>query len=117
MARTRSARFAYPALALVNELDPGIVDERVLALGRRDSTWAARHTIARLTPAGGSLDERGVLRQLMWTRGLVAVGTRVLRSFWPAAFSRPSDVIPGWRVRMRRLISGGLSFEAPNERQ
>jgi hypothetical protein len=117
MARTRSARFAYPALALVNELDPGIVDERVLALGRRDSTWAARHTVARLTPAGGSLDERGVLRQLMWTRGLVAVGTRVLRSFWPAAFSRPSDVIPGWRVRMRRLISGGLSFEAPNERQ
>ena len=117
LARTRSARFAYPALALVNELDPGSVDERVLALAKRDSTWAARHTVARLTPAGGSLDERGVLRQLMWTRGPLAIGTRLLRNFWPAAFSRPRDVLPGWRVRIRRLMSGGLSLEAPNEHE
>jgi hypothetical protein len=117
LGRTRSARFAYPALALVNELDPGAVDNRVLAFARRDSTWAARHTVARLTPAGGSLDHRGVLRQLMWTRGFVAVGTRLLRNFWPAAFSRPRDVLPGWRVRVRRLMSGALSLEAPNERE
>ncbi|HEY4218285.1 MAG TPA: nucleotidyltransferase family protein [Gemmatimonadaceae bacterium] len=117
LTRTQSARFAYPALALVDELDPGLVDDRVLALGRRQSTWAARHTVPRLTPAGGSLDERGVIRQLMWTRGLVSVGTRLLRNVWPASFQRPRDVVPGWRVRLRRFANGALFLQAPNERQ
>jgi hypothetical protein len=116
LVRTRSARFAYPALALVNDLDPGVVDDRVLALGRKRSTWAAKHTVARLSPAGGSLDERGVIRQLMWTRGPVSIATRLLRNLWPAAFTRPRDVLPGWRVRIRRIVSGDLSLSGPNER-
>lgn len=117
LRRTHTARFAYPALALANDLLPGIVDERVLELGWRESTWAARHTVVRLTPAGGSLDERSVVRELMWTRGPVSVATRLLRNVWPASFASPRDVIPGWRVRVRRLMSGGLSLEAPNERE
>jgi hypothetical protein len=117
MQRTRTARFSYPALALVEDLAPGSVDARVLALARSDSTWTARHTVARLTPAGGSPDDRGVLRQWMWTRGPVAVAQRVLRTVWPAAFTRPADVIPGWRVRLRRLQAGLLSLRAPDERR
>ncbi|MEP6491299.1 MAG: nucleotidyltransferase family protein [bacterium] len=114
--QTGAARFTYPALALVEDLAPETVDPRVLDAGQRASTWAALHTVARLAPAGGSLDDRGVLRQLMWTRGPVAILQRVLRNVWPAAFTRPGDVIPGWRVRLRRLRRGVLSFHAPNER-
>jgi hypothetical protein len=116
LERTGAARFTYPALALVEDLAPGTVDARVLDAGLRASTWAARHTVTRLAPAAGSLDHRGVLRQLMWTRGPVAILQRLLRNVWPASFARPSDVIPGWRVRLRRLRRGSLSFHAPDER-
>src|SRR5207253_2754190 len=95
MRRTGTARYAYPALALVEQLAPGTVDARVLASGARDSTWAARHTVARLVPAGGSLDDRGVARQLMWVRGPVAIAQRALRNVWPASFLRPADVPTG----------------------
>jgi hypothetical protein len=116
LRRTEAARYAYPALALAERLAPGAVDRRVLALGRRESTWAARHTVARLAPAGGSLEERGVVRQLMWTRGTVAVAQRVLRTLWPASFLRPQDVGDGWRARVRRLRAGALTLRAPDER-
>jgi hypothetical protein len=117
LARTDTARFTYPALALVERLAPGTIDARVLALGARTSTWAARHTVERLVPAGSSLDDRGIVRQLMWTRGPVGVGARVLRNVWPASFSRPGDVLRGWRIRLRRLRSGAMSLAAPDERE
>lgn len=116
LERLRAAHFAYPAFALAEDLAPGTIDPRVLDVGRRASTWAARHTVPRLAPAGGSLDERGVLRQLMWTRGTVAIAQRVLRNIWPASFTKPRDVIPAWRVRLRRLRRGALSLSAPDER-
>lgn len=114
--RSDTARYAWPALAMVERLAPGTVDERVLRAGRRASTWAARHTVARLVPAGGSPDKRGVLRQLMWTRGSVAIAHRLFRNVWPAAAREPGDVLPGWANRMRRLRSGMLSLAAPDER-
>ena len=117
LRRTRSAEYAYPALALAEDLAPGTIDSRVLSAGRRASTWAARHTVARLVPAGGSLDERGALRQLMWTRGALAVLQRFWRNVWPASFVRPADVLPGWRVRLRRIRSGLFSLRAPDERR
>jgi hypothetical protein len=116
MSRSGTARYAYPALALVEVLAPGTVDSRALRAGRRDSTWAARHTVDRLVPAGGSLDERGVIRQLMWTRGTLAVAQRALRVLWPASFTRPRDVLPGWKTRLRRWRSGALRLRAPDER-
>ncbi|MGH9885442.1 MAG: nucleotidyltransferase family protein, partial [bacterium] len=114
--RTGVAHFTYPALTLVEHLAPATVDARLLALGRRRSTWAARHTVARLVPAGGSLDDRGVLRQAMWTRGPVAVLQRLLRLFWPAPFTSTDGVGAAWRARLRRIRSGVLSLRAPDER-
>jgi Uncharacterised nucleotidyltransferase len=116
LERTGAARFAWPAFALAEDLAPGTVDARVLALGRRASTWAARRTVGRLVPAGGSLDESGALRQAMWTRGPVSLLQRALRNIWPASFKKPRDVLPGWRVRLRRIQDGLLSFDAPDER-
>jgi hypothetical protein len=117
MRRTRAARYAYPALALAEDLAPGTVDARVLAIGRRASTWAARHTVARLVPAGGSPDRRGVLRQMMWTSGSVAVLQRLMRNAWPARFSLTRDVVSGWRARWRRMRAGRLTLGAPDERR
>jgi hypothetical protein len=116
LERTGAAEYTYPAFALVEDLAPGTVDASLLETARRSATAAARHTVERLAPGGGSLDDRGVLRQIMWTRGVVGVLQRFLRTFWPAGFDRPADVIPGWRVRIRRLRSGILSFRSPNER-
>jgi hypothetical protein len=117
LRRTDAARYCYPALALAEDLAPGTVDERVLALGRQASTWAARHTVARLVPAGGSPDRRGALRQMMWTRGPVAVVHRLVRNFWPAPVLRPGEFASGWRRRLRRIRAGSLSLGAPDERR
>jgi putative nucleotidyltransferase-like protein len=114
--RTGAARFTYPALALAEDLAPGTVDPRALAVGRHASTWAARHAVERLSPAGGSSDSRGALRQLMWTRGSVAVLHWLLCAVWPGGLTRPRDFLYGWRGRLRRLREGRLSLRAPNER-
>jgi hypothetical protein len=103
-------------LALAEELAPGTVDPRVLAGGRRASTWAARHAVTRLSPAGGSADSRGAVRQLMWTRGSVAVLHWLLCAVWPGGLTRPRDFLYGWRGRWRRLREGRLSLWAPDER-
>lgn len=110
-----AAAFVYPACSLINDLAPGTVDPRVIDLAREASTWPARHAVPRLAPAAGSLDERGILRQLMWTRGPAAIVQRVFRILWPAAITHPSRVIPGWRARLRRLRAGLLTFRAPDE--
>jgi hypothetical protein len=47
----------------------------------------------------------------------VSIAARLVRNVWPASFTQPRDVIPGWSVRLRRLLSGGLSLRAPNERK
>jgi hypothetical protein len=118
LRQSGAARFTYPAFALAENLAPGTVDRRVLALGYAESTWAARHTVSRLVPAGGSGDEMGLLRQIMWTRGPAAMLNRLFRLVFPLTVgSRPSHVLPSWRVRTRQLRAGLLSIRAPDERR
>ncbi len=118
LRQSGAARFTYPAFALAENLAPGTVDHRVLALGRAESTWAARHTVSRLVPAGGSGDQMGLLRQIMWTRGPIAILNRVLRLIFPLTVGAgPSHVLPSWRVRTRQLRAGLLSIRAPDERR
>ena len=115
LERTGAARYAYPALVLAEDLAPGTVDARVLALGARESTWAARHTVRRLVPAGGSIEELGLLRQIMWMRGPVAILHRAMRLVAPSSQGRPG-LLPSWRVRLRQMRAGTLSIRAPDER-
>jgi Uncharacterised nucleotidyltransferase len=118
LRQSGAARYAYPALALAESLAPGSVDARVLALGFSQSTLAARHTVKRLVPAGSSGDELGLLRQLMWMRGPIAILHRAFRFVWPATIGpRPSQVLPSWRIRVRLLRAGLLSIRAPDERR
>lgn len=117
LERTHSARFVYPALALAEQLAPGTVHRRVLEIGRAESTWAARHTVSRLVPAGGAIDELGFLRQVMWARGATAVLQRLQRFLWPAPYARLGHPEHGWRIRLRQLRAGRLSLLAPDERR
>jgi hypothetical protein len=112
---TGASAFVHPACALVEDLSPGTIDPRELSAAHAASTWAARHAVSRLAPAGGSLDERGILRQLMWTRGPTSIVQRLFRIAWPASITRPDQVIPGWRARIRRLRTGLLTVRAPDE--
>ncbi|MGH7616125.1 MAG: nucleotidyltransferase family protein [Gemmatimonadaceae bacterium] len=114
--RSNAAAFVYPALSLVHDLAPGSIPAELLAASRRASTWAARHAVPRLAPAGGSVDERGILSQLMWTRGPAAIMQRAFRALWPASITRPDQVVPGWRARLRRLKAGLVTLRAPDER-
>ncbi len=115
LGRTGAARYAYPALALAEDLAPGTLDGRVLALGVRESTWAARHTVRRLVPAGGAIEDLGLLRQIMWMRGPVAILHRAMRLVAPSSQGRPG-LLPSWRVRLRQMRAGTLSIRAPDER-
>ena len=116
LERTGAARYAFPALALAEDLAPGTIDGRVLAMGHRESTRAARHTVRRLVPAGGSIEELGLLRQVMWMRGPVALLHRALRLIAPSSQGRPG-LLPSWRVRLRQMRTGLLSIRAPDERR
>lgn len=114
--RTGSACYAYPAFALAEDLAPGTIDARVLHRCARESTWAARHTVRRLSPAGGSIEVLGVMRQVMWMRSPLAVLHRVMRLVAPSSQGRPGP-LPGWRVRWRQARAGLLSLRAPDERR
>ncbi|MEP6729980.1 MAG: nucleotidyltransferase family protein [bacterium] len=116
LRRTDSLRYVYPSLSLAERLAPGTVDARVLDAAKRASTWATRHTTARLTAAGGRIDERGVIRQLMWTRGFTGLLQRMRRKVQPVS-ERPRDVELRLRADLRRLRAGRFSISAPDERE
>jgi hypothetical protein len=116
LAETGAARFTWPAFVLAESLAPGTVDARVLDMGERESTWAARHTVSRLVPAGGRIGDLGLLRHLMWTRGTVAVVERVRKFLWPAPSTAPARPTIGWRTRLHQWQRGRLTISAPDER-
>ena len=82
---------------------------RCVDLGRAARGGAARS-------GWGVSDRRGAARQLMWTRGSVAVLHWLLCAVWPGGVTRPRDFLYGWRGRWRRLRDGRLSLWAPDER-
>ena len=117
-ARLREAhapRFVYPAFALVEQLAPHTIPADVVTLARNASTWAARHAVARMVPAGGAIDQHGLARHFMWTSGAAALAKRIAWRASPAN-TIPDDARPGWRAHLRRLRSGALSLRAPDER-
>ncbi|MEO7454760.1 MAG: nucleotidyltransferase family protein [Gemmatimonadaceae bacterium] len=115
LCSARAMRFVYPAFSLVEQLAPGTIDARIMNASLKDSTWFAKHTVSRLVPGGGRIDDRGLMRQFMWTSGSAALARRLSHRFSPAN-TIPGDARPGWRAHLRRLASGALSLRAPDER-
>lgn len=114
--RTGAARFAYPALALAEDLAPSTIDQRVLASARKACTWGIRHTVKRLVPGGGSMDRSNLIMMLMWAEsplGVVRSAMRVLAR----SMSRGRPGIIAWRALLRRIAAGAFSFGPPDEGQ
>jgi hypothetical protein len=114
--RTQAARFTWPAFYLAESLAPHTVDSRVLKLAEKESTWAARHTVKRLTAAGGRIGDMGLIRQLMWAQGPTAALQRVGRLLWPAPIGAPTMAAGGWGLRFSQWRRGRLTLSAPDER-
>lgn len=100
LARTDTGRFAYPALALADELAPGTVDARILGRLAKRSSARMRRVLDRIRREElGPLNERSPDLLLAW-----AVGAEELA--WNALeIIAPSDDALGstWRVLGRRL--------------
>ena len=103
IARTRTVRFTYPALALVEVLAPGTVSPKVLELGERSATARTRRVIAAVTAQDmGVLTFRTLDNKLMWARGprewLLNVSELVLPSDDGASITLPRQYWRGLRT-------------------
>lgn len=112
LERCGAARFAYPALALVERLAPGIVEPGQLSALRATATPRMRRVLDHLTPAGAqrmvesSLDER-----FMWGRGPIDDVRRLIYFFWPRDVAPgPGDLARLYRERIARLLLRRVSL-------
>jgi hypothetical protein len=111
LERTGATRYAYPALTLAEQLVPGTVDSRLLALTRRRSTRIARAVVADLTPATPILHERvSLAERLMWEPGMVAIARRFLEMLKPGHGESMKQSLTIYFSRFRRLLAGRVSW-------
>jgi hypothetical protein len=114
--RTKAARFAYPALELVERLCPGTVDATVLAATRNATTARGRQAVARLTPVGGSSDGSNLAIVLMWAATPVEKA-RLFYGILADEFGRgPRNVLTSIRALLRRLLRGSVTLRGFDER-
>ncbi len=112
---TDAARFAYPALALGEDLAPGTIDQRVLASARAASSWGVRHTVERLVPGGGFMDRTSLVARLMWADSPLGV-VRSAMQLLARGLSRGRPGIVAWRALLRRMASGAFTVGVADER-
>ena len=114
--RTGAARFAYPALALADDLAPGTIDPRVLSSARAASGWGVRHTVRRLVPSGTLVERTSVITMFMWTSSPFGVISSLIRKL-TRHVSPNGEGSAKWRALLRHSMSGALSVGAPDERR
>jgi hypothetical protein len=111
LARMGVARFAWPALALVEQLAPGTIPQRVLSGTRGASTGLARRVVAQLTPATPLLQERvSLAERLMWAAGPWQLLRRMALMVAPPSGLSLSSLADVYRGRLRRLLTGRVSW-------
>ncbi len=111
LEQTGATSFAYPALALVEQLAPGTIDDALLAKTRMRATRIARAVVADLTPATPLLHERvSLAERLMWETGVIAIMRRFFRMLVPiGGRSAREDVTIYWS-RVVRLLTGRVTW-------
>ena len=107
-------RFVYPALALVEKLSPGAVDEAVLTRCRRASTRLTRVVADGFTPTRPLLEDRRVIAErLMWIAN-PRDGIRYLaRWLNPVRGGTWEEVRDIYHARAHRLLFGHVSWRPP----
>jgi hypothetical protein len=113
--RTRLSGFGYPALKLVTDLVPGVVDEALLTRLRQDTPPRVRALAERLTPATAlQLYRRSFEARFLWSGSGWQRVRAIARWLWP----RDSDgerlpiaeALRATARRVRRLATGLLAW-------
>lgn len=110
LARSHALRYAYPALALAEQLVPGTVAPAMLARASRASTAAAQRVVKRLTPTS-SIVERGVSmsQRLMWATTPLQVARRLAAFVAPQPEADLRLVLAAYAGRARRFVTGHVT--------
>jgi hypothetical protein len=106
--------YVYPALALVEQLAPGTIDETVLRSVAAAAPRRVRALIERVTPATAYRPERISLEErFMWAVGPLDYARRAARTVWPIAgggsFRRLARI---YRDRVYEVARGVVSIRA-----
>jgi hypothetical protein len=109
--RTGALRFAYPALALTEQLAPGTIEAGIVARARAASTRIGRAVVDQLTPATPLLQERvSLAERLMWASGPVQIVRRLAQMVMPPADTPLPQLLRVYQGRLRRALAARLSW-------
>jgi len=114
LVRTRTVRLVYPSLALVEQLVPGTVDERLLARARKASTRRVLEIMAGLTPSAPIFASHlSIKERLMWSDSPMRTARRLLALVMPAPNHSWSMQLRIYHQRFTRLLAGKVTLGAP----
>ena len=109
--RSGALRFAYPALALSEQLAPGTIEPGILARARQASTRLGRTVVDQLTPATPLLQERvSLAERLMWAAGPTQLMRRVVQMMMPPADVPLAERLRVYHGRVRRALTARISW-------
>jgi hypothetical protein len=99
-------RFAYPALALVERLVPGTIDEHVVASARRASSRRARKLVDAFTPTSPIIQTRvSLAERLMWATTARQIAARLWLMIVPVQGVGQPGMLRIYHSRLRRLAT------------
>lgn len=110
-ARTRAARFAYPAFTLVELLAPGTIHPGVLDECHASSSRIVRRIVRGLVPAGAD-PRKSFLITFMWSTGVRDV-LRAIAS--RATVGGPRAMVRRWIAVTRQTLGGAIRVRGPRE--
>lgn len=106
---TRATRFAYPALRLVDQLVPGVVDASLLRASEVASTNRTRRVVAGFTPTSPVLQlHTSMSQRMMWARGWRGVARQVWSFVTPFKGASARTMLRNYHSRLRRVFSGSV---------
>lgn len=107
LAATRTARFVYPSLELVDRLAPGTVDPRLRLAFARTSTRRMRRVIDAVHRAGMRLPRRTLDEKLMWACGAWELLCNIGELVWSSDEALPASEVVRLHLRRARMVLRG----------
>jgi hypothetical protein len=110
-ARSRSLRFAYPALALAERLTPGTIDGALLRRARQESTRLTRVVVDQFGPTSPIVPDRvSLAERFMWASNPVEFVRRLALMVSPGRAPSLRAALAAYYARSRRFLTGRVSW-------
>lgn len=107
LTKTRTARFAYPALELAERLAPGTIDPDTRGQLAGTGTARMRRVIDAISTAGMQLPRRTLDERLMWACGVRELLCNIGELVWPSDEALPAAEVARLYLRRARLLVRG----------